>query len=88
WMDAYRIPYLVVATKADKVSRGARKKHVDKIRAAFLNPGDELVVYSSETQEGRKELWRRLRQRAESKKEGSGEGPAGESARPKRSPPR
>ncbi len=50
------IPFTVVATKADKISRGARQQHIAPIcRALAVQPWD-IVPWSSETGEGRKEL--------------------------------
>lgn len=61
WLRYYHIPTIVVATKADKISRGKRKRHIEGInRALDLQSGERLVVFSSETREGRAALWGRL----------------------------
>lgn len=58
WLVHYNIPTVVVATKADKISRGRWPSHVGVIREN-LNLGSEgpVIPFSSETGEGRKRLW-------------------------------
>ncbi len=50
------IPFTVVATKADKISRGARMKHIAPICRALLVQPWEVVPYSSEDGFGRDKL--------------------------------
>jgi GTP-binding protein len=50
------IPFTVVATKADKISRGARMKHIAPICRALLVQPWEVVPYSSEDGSGRDKL--------------------------------
>jgi GTP-binding protein len=50
------IPFTIVATKADKISRGARMKQLAPICRAMLVQPWEVMVYSSETGFGREEL--------------------------------
>jgi GTP-binding protein len=61
WLDAARIPGLVVVTKVDKVKRGARGSCRASAAAALgiANP-EEVVLFSAVTGEGAEELWRRL----------------------------
>ena len=50
------IPFTVVATKSDKISRGARMKHIAPIcRLLSVQPW-ELIAFSSEDKTGRTEL--------------------------------
>jgi GTP-binding protein len=57
WLSHYDIPILIVATKADKISRGARQKHLQAIsRKLSLEPGVKPIIFSAETGEGTKEL--------------------------------
>lgn len=46
----------VVATKADKISRGARGKHLAIIGKMLDISTDEILVFSSVTREGKEEL--------------------------------
>ena len=53
----YEIPVLVVCTKKDKVNRSQHGKHEKMIRDALgMDDDDIMVVYSSETHEGRDEV--------------------------------
>ncbi len=49
-------PFLVVATKADKISRGARMKNLAPICRALQVQPWQVVCYSSETGDGRDAL--------------------------------
>ena len=50
------IPYTVIATKADKISRGARSKQLAPICRAMLVQPWEVIPFSAETGEGRDAL--------------------------------
>lgn len=50
------IPFTIVATKADKISRGARMKQIAPICRGMLVQPWEVMVYSSEDGTGREEL--------------------------------
>jgi len=62
WLDANEICYILVATKADKLSAGERSKQARKIKQAFCTGEDseKLVVYSSKNNLGHKELWNQI----------------------------
>jgi GTP-binding protein len=76
WLSHYEIPVCVVATKADKISRGQIQKHVRIIRETLGMPGHmPLVVFSSETGQGRDELWRIIAQAADIPPESPSEPP-------------
>ncbi|QTH44097.1 YihA family ribosome biogenesis GTP-binding protein [Cohnella sp. LGH] len=65
WLSHYGIPMIVVATKADKVSRSQWPKHLKVIRQTLGMPGHvPLVLFSSETGQGRDELWSLIAQAA------------------------
>lgn len=57
-LDEAQVPTLIVATKFDKLKNSERKKNIKRIRDT-LELDDEAVIlpFSSETGEGRKELW-------------------------------
>ncbi len=58
WLQFYGLPTVVVATKADKISRGRRQQHLKVIKEKLqLNPDSLLVPFSSETKEGSERLW-------------------------------
>ncbi len=56
FLRAYHLPFLVVATKADKISRGARMKQLAPICRALQVQPWQVVCYSSETGDGREQL--------------------------------
>ncbi|HHW61734.1 MAG TPA: YihA family ribosome biogenesis GTP-binding protein [Syntrophomonadaceae bacterium] len=57
WLQYHEIPILIVATKADKVSRGARAKHLAVIqRTLNLENRGALLSFSAQTGEGREDL--------------------------------
>ena len=56
FLRARGLPFLVVATKADKISRGARMKHIAPICRALQVQPWQVIPYSSETGDGRDQL--------------------------------
>ena len=73
WLETHGIEYLLVATKVDKLSQSEAKNQVNKLNVAYFNEGkDKLLVYSSKSGRGRKELWQKINNRIENcKQEGS-----------------
>ncbi len=58
WLQFFGLPTVVVATKADKISRGRRQQHLKVIREKLkLQPDAQLVPFSAETREGSDRLW-------------------------------
>jgi GTP-binding protein len=59
WLLGLDIPYVIVGTKADKISRGQRAANIAAVRKGLNLPAHiPSLNYSSETGEGREELWR------------------------------
>jgi GTP-binding protein len=59
WLLHYHIPMMVVATKADKISKGQLQKHLKIIKDTLgLDPEIPLIAHSSETKAGREEIWK------------------------------
>ena len=56
FLRAYNLPFLVVATKADKISRGARMKQLAPICRALQVQPWQVLCYSSENGDGRDKL--------------------------------
>lgn len=54
------IPFTVIATKADKISRGARQKQLAPICRALLVQPWEIICFSSEDRTGREVLLERI----------------------------
>lgn len=61
WLQHQDLPMVVVATKADQVKRAQRTAHLATIRRSLALPATEpVVLFSSQSQEGRLELWHLL----------------------------
>ncbi|HCJ01551.1 MAG TPA: YihA family ribosome biogenesis GTP-binding protein [Clostridiales bacterium] len=56
YLDYYSIPYLLVATKADKLSKEGRKKALSVVAKGFQKEPEQLLVVSSLTGIGREEV--------------------------------
>ena len=66
WLEAHGVEYLLVGTKVDKLSQSEIKKQKDKLNVAYFDGGEgELLVYSSKSSRGRKELWSEITFRLE-----------------------
>jgi GTP-binding protein len=55
WLEFHRKPHLIVATKADKVSKNQLVKNIREIEETF--PATQTIAYSSETGKGRDAVW-------------------------------
>ena len=58
FLKHYEIPAIIIATKADKIPRGKWQKHLKITKETLeLDPQDHIVVFSSETGEGKDKVW-------------------------------
>lgn len=58
WLAFRGLPFVVVATKIDRVSGSRRKAHLDAVRKTLdLSPDVPVVPFSAETGEGCGEIW-------------------------------
>lgn len=58
WMRNSGKDVVVVATKADKLSKNEMMKHVPMVKKALkLTPNDKFIAFSSQTKQGKEELW-------------------------------
>lgn len=61
WMIDMGVPFLVVATKTDKLSKKQLSEAVESIHNEFFNgTGIEILPFSSVTREGKDELWNKI----------------------------
>ncbi len=60
YLDSYEIPVQVVATKIDKVRSSRRLRFLEQIERSLES--NSLIAYSSRTGEGKKELWRIIKE--------------------------
>ena len=56
WVTHYNLPFTIIATKSDKLKRSQIAKHVAMIRRG-LGASDAPIPFSSETKDGRDQLW-------------------------------
>ena len=58
WMVNMGFAPIIIATKADKLSRGAVAAHVEQIKRVLdVEPGTIVIPFSAETKQGREEIW-------------------------------
>lgn len=59
WLDFNRIPTVVVATKADKISTQKGNKYIKEIGQHIpIKSDDSVVLFSAKVKIGKKELWK------------------------------
>ncbi len=57
WILDSKIPYIIVASKADKISKGQIQKHVQVIRTELqLSPDIKVIPFSSQTRQGKEDI--------------------------------
>lgn len=58
WMVSQGFAPIIIATKADKISRGAVAKHMSIIADTLqVEPDTVIIPFSAETKQGREEIW-------------------------------
>ncbi len=60
WLYHYQKPFLVVATKADKISRGKRRSYLHSLREEMELPQGMPMAFSAKDKTGVTELWDRI----------------------------
>lgn len=59
FLKHYEIPCIIIATKADKIPKGKWQKHLKVTKDSLeLVKNDHIVLFSSESGEGKDEAWR------------------------------
>ncbi len=61
WLEDYRIPYLYILTKTDKLSNNQainRRRIIEKI--LHISAGIKPILFSAVTQKGKSEIWQAL----------------------------
>ncbi|HEY9061681.1 MAG TPA: ribosome biogenesis GTP-binding protein YihA/YsxC [Pseudobacteroides sp.] len=57
WILDSEIPYIIVASKADKISKGQILKHVQVIRTELqISPDIKIIPFSSQTRQGKEDI--------------------------------
>jgi GTP-binding protein len=58
FLKHYEIPCIIVATKADKIPKSKWQKHLKVAKETLdLDPNDHLILFSSETGQGKDQAW-------------------------------
>jgi GTP-binding protein len=61
WLLHQGIPVLTVVTKVDKIKRSQRAVNIQEVRRRLAMPlAEPLLPFSSQSREGRQQLWRHL----------------------------
>ncbi len=61
WLEHYRIPYLYILTKADKLSNNQAVVQKRAIERALQVPAEKKpILFSAKTQKGKSEIWQFL----------------------------
>ena len=61
FMNEMELPYIIVATKTDKLNKTEREKSVKTlITNPNLREGTKIILFSSETKEGKDDLWKEI----------------------------
>ena len=61
YMNEADVPYIIVATKTDKLNKTERKKSVETlISNPILREGTTIILFSSETREGKDDVWNEI----------------------------
>ena len=61
WLEHYRIPYLYVLTKADKLSNNQSVSQRSKIeRDLHAEAGRGIILFSAKTEKGKNDIWQVL----------------------------
>lgn len=64
WMNQSGIPYVIVATKVDKLNKTERKKKLEALaNHPLIVDGTPIIPFSSLKNEGKDELWREIMRR-------------------------
>lgn len=61
FLKHFQIPCIVIATKADKIPKGKWQKHLKVTKETLeFDPHDEIIIFSSETGEGKDSAWQAI----------------------------
>lgn len=70
WLKHHGLKVILIATKCDKITRGKWSKARKEINEGLgKESGDPLILFSSETGQGKEEAWREIKEALFSKEE-------------------
>lgn len=64
WLEATGKEFLIVVTKADKLSRNERQKQVSVIKNALGAASEDLIFFSARTGEGKEAIWKKIKMKS------------------------
>lgn len=56
WLEDHEMPYLVVLTKADKLSKTRQQKRIVSISSQLNRPENSIILFSARTKKGRETI--------------------------------
>lgn len=58
FLNQVDLPYIIVATKTDKLNKTEREKAVNTlVTDPSVRPGTQIILFSSESKEGKNDVW-------------------------------
>lgn len=66
WLDFFGIPYVVVATKVDKLKKNEKARLERRVKEEFKDESVKVIPFSSKTREGRDRLLKEIKSFVES----------------------
>ncbi len=60
WFEAHKVPYIIVLTKADKLSKTKQQVRIKAIAESLGMEKETLIPFSSKTRLGRDRVWKEL----------------------------
>ncbi|MDA3128984.1 ribosome biogenesis GTP-binding protein YihA/YsxC [Aliibacillus thermotolerans] len=61
YLKHFELPIIIITTKADKLSKNKRPKHVKQVREGLgVRKEDKVIVFSAETGLGKDEAWQEI----------------------------
>ncbi|MFB4165391.1 ribosome biogenesis GTP-binding protein YihA/YsxC [Alteribacillus sp. JSM 102045] len=62
YLKYFEVPVIVIATKADKVTKNKRPKHLKQVKETLeLEKDDKIILFSSESGQGKEEAWKEIK---------------------------
>jgi GTP-binding protein len=60
WFESHHIPYIIVLSKADKLSSNKKREQISRIGQLLSVKAEDMIPFSSLTGEGKEAVWERL----------------------------
>ncbi|MDQ0298661.1 GTP-binding protein [Salibacterium salarium] len=62
YLKYFDLPIVIIATKADKVSKNKRPRHVKQIKETLeMEKTDSIILFSAETGHGKEDSWKAIK---------------------------